>query len=92
MINNDISLNSTAFFTIAKTMREQNKEPNELMPYSEHAGATATYAVINAMESIATGLWAVEQQQVEAAKARYLDAIAGMRRAHAYSIESDSGG
>lgn len=70
-----IGLNSTAFFTIAKTMREQNKEPDELMPYSEYGAASATYAVVNAMESIATGLWAVEQQQVEAARTAFIAQI-----------------
>ena len=75
----DIGLNSSALFTIAKTMREQNKEPNELMSYSEHSGAVATYAVINAMEFIAGGLWAEEQRQVEVASANFLAQIESMR-------------
>jgi hypothetical protein len=69
--DNKLGLNSYALFTIAKTMREQNKEPNELMSYSEHSGAVATYAVINALESISVGLKAEEDRQYEATMARY---------------------
>jgi hypothetical protein len=72
-------LNSAELFTLAQTMRDQNKPPDEIMSYSEHAGATATYAMINAFESMASGLWAIEQRQVEEAKARYLATIEAMR-------------
>ena len=75
MATNDISLNSAAFFTIAKTMREQNPEPDQLMPHSEYSAASGTYAVIKAMESIATGLWDEEQRQVEVARQRYMEEI-----------------
>lgn len=77
--NTNLGLTSAGFFTVAKVMREQNKEPDELMPYSEHSGAVATYAVINAFESIASGLWAEEQRQLEAAKARFLESMGNMR-------------
>lgn len=80
MSNKNLGLTSAGFFTVAKTMREQNKEPDELMPYSEHSGAVATYAVINAFESIASGLWVEEQRQLEQAKAAFLANMENMRR------------
>jgi hypothetical protein len=78
-------------------MRAQNKAPDELMPYSEHAAATATYAMINAFESMAAGLWAVEQRQVEEAKARFLATMERMRQDNTFynqhlTVESDGGG
>lgn len=79
MTKDDIGLNSTALFTIAKTMRDQNPEPDQLMPHSEYSAASGTYAVIKAMESIAGGLWVEEQRQVEVARQNYLDRIESMR-------------
>lgn len=66
MADNKFGLNSYALFTIAKTMREQNTEPNELMSYSEYGAASSTYAVINAMESLSAGLKAEEDRQFDA--------------------------
>lgn len=61
-----MTLDAKELTTIAETMREQNKEPNDLMPYSEFGAASATYAVINAIESIAEGLKAEEQRKLDA--------------------------
>jgi hypothetical protein len=87
--NTNLGLTSAGFFTVAKVMREQNKEPDELMSYSEHSGAVATYAVINAFESIASGLWTEEQRQLEAAKARFLESMERARTGSA--LLSDDG-
>jgi len=61
-----VTLNAIEMLTIAEEMRKQNKEPNELMPYSEFGSASATYAVINAIESIGKGLAAEERRKTEA--------------------------
>lgn len=79
---NDIGLNSEALFTISRTMREQNPEPNEIMPYSEYAGAVSTYAVIKAMESIAEGLKAQEMIEIKKMIANNERRINAMRLAH----------
>lgn len=61
----DIGLNSEALLLIAKTMRDQTSPPHEEMPYSQYAGAVSTYAVINAMELIASGLKAEEKRKID---------------------------
>jgi hypothetical protein len=91
MAKNDIGLNSTALFTIAKTMRDQNPEPDQLMPHSEYAAASGTYAVIKAMESLAGGLWVEEERQLAAARQRYLFEIEAMREESKWREELHNG-
>lgn len=78
----DLGLNSTALLLIAQTMRDQNAPPNEEMPYSSYAGAVSTYAVINAMELIASGLQAEEKRQYDMEKLKFQHQIEVMRMAH----------
>jgi hypothetical protein len=61
-----VTLNAIEMITIAEEMRKQNTEPNDLMPYSEFGAASATYAVINAIESIGKGLAAEEKRKNDA--------------------------
>lgn len=77
---NGVGMNSEAFFTIAKTMREQNKEPHQLMMHSEYSAASGIYAVVKAMESIASGLLAEEERQMEEMMRRNLETIERMRQ------------
>lgn len=78
----NLGLNSTALLTIAQTMRDQNAPPNEEMPYSSYAGAVSTYAVINAMELIASGLQAEELRLAQEERAYFQQQVAALRMAH----------
>ena len=82
----DIGLNSVALQTIAQTMRDQTAPPNNEMSYSDFAGTTATYAVINAMELIASGLAAEELRVANAKIDAYLTGMKGMQRIHEQEI------
>jgi hypothetical protein len=78
----DLGLNSTALNLIAQTMRNQTQPPNNEMSYSDFAGTTATYAVINALELIASGLQAEEDRQQHIAVANDLRKAHFVRLAH----------
>lgn len=76
---NPIGLNAAALTVIAEEMRTMNEKPNMEMPHSEFMAASGTYAMIAALESLAHGLRAVEEQEMENRRKFYEEQMRKMR-------------
>lgn len=79
----EIGLNSTALYTLANEMRLMNEKPDMLMPHAEYMAASGIYAMISGLESLAVGLKAEEERQLQEAREAYQRQIERMRSIHA---------